>query len=69
MSIFLGFILTGTFILTVGIVTSNFGIMLFGRIIYGMGGDSLLVTLIAYISEIFSKDRIGLALVKRKRKI
>jgi len=62
MTIFLGFILAGSCLFTYGVATSDFAIMLIGRIVYGMGGDSLLVTLIAYISEVFNKDRIGLAL-------
>jgi len=61
MTIFLIFILVGTCLVTIGVELSKFWVMIVGRIIYGIGGDSLLVSQWAYILEFFGGDRIGIA--------
>jgi len=38
--------------------------MIVGRMIYAVGGDSLLVSQWAYILEFFGGDRIGIASVR-----
>ena len=63
MTVFLVFILVGTCLVTFGVELSKFWIMILGRIIYGIGGDSLLVSQWAYILEYFHGDRVGLASV------
>jgi len=63
MTIFLIFILVGTCLVTIGVELSKFWVMIVGRIIYGIGGDSLLVSQWAYILEFFGGDRIGIASV------
>ncbi len=64
MTIFLIFILLGTFLVTIGVEFSKFWIMIVGRMIYAVGGDSLLVSQWAYILEFFGGDRIGIASVR-----
>jgi len=61
MTVFLVFILVGTCIVSFGVELSKFWLMILGRIIYGIGGDSLLVSQWAYILEYFHGDRVGLA--------
>lgn len=63
MTAFLIFILLGNGLLSIGVMTQEFWLMLVGRIIYGIGGDSLLVIQWAYIAEYFNEDRIGIASV------
>ena len=64
MTIFLGFIFLGSLLTSVGVANLSFWVLIMGRIVYGIGGDSLLVVQWAYITEFFGEDQIGLASVK-----
>ena len=63
MTIFLVFILLGQTISAIGVAVSEFWFMIIGRALYGFGGDSLLVTELAFLAEYFHGDGMGLALV------
>ena len=68
MTIFLGFIFIGSALVALGVENLSFWVLIVGRIVYGMGGDSLLVVQWAYITEFFGEDQIGLASVYYRKK-
>ena len=63
MTIFIVFIVLGLALAAVGAAISEFWIIIVGRAIYGLGGDSLFVAELAFLAEYFSGNGMGLAVV------
>ena len=61
MTVFMVLIITGVTMVSTGVYNSSIILMLLGRVIYGLGGDSLLVSQWGYITEFFTKNEIGVA--------
>ena len=57
------FVTVGSIIVAVGVHTKSFVLMLIGRSIYALGGDSITVTQWTLITEYFEENQIGIALV------
>jgi MFS family permease len=63
MFIVFGFcVLIGQLIFSIGCSTKSVGIMLAGRIVFGLGGESINSAQYAIIVEWFTKNELGLAL-------
>ena len=53
----------GATIVAIGVHTQSFALMLIGRGIYSLGGDSITVSQWTLVTEYFEQNQIGIALV------
>ncbi|EEA07315.1 major facilitator superfamily transporter [Cryptosporidium muris RN66] len=61
-SIFIGFLITGQFILSLGFSMKSLSIMLLGRCIFGLGSESSLITFNSLLIRYFPEWEVALAL-------
>jgi MFS family permease len=65
-TIYAGLVMTGQAVFAVGLSLTNlrmsWGVMLAGRVVFGMGGESLSVTMSALVARWFSGRELALAL-------
>ena len=54
----------GATIVAIGVHIQSFALMLIGRSIYSLGGDSITVSQWTLVTEYFEENHIGIALVK-----
>ena len=57
------FILVGNVICAVGCFAQSFILIIIGRTIYGLGGDSITSSQWAMVLEYFNENEVGIALV------
>lgn len=64
--VFMGLILLGQSVITLGLKFENFEAMIFGRFLFGLGGESINITVSTLIVTWFKGSEVSLAQVSRK---
>jgi hypothetical protein len=61
------FIFAGSAVCTIGSIWKSMTVIIIGRTVYGLGGDSITSSQWAMVMEYFDKNQIGAALVRKNR--
>ena len=58
----MAFISVGQFLVAIGVVREDMGLMLLGRVMFGIGGESLCVAVSVLLQQVFAGAEVGLAM-------